>query len=161
MIGKLTAALLLFSSQAATAQQACLPPAQAGGFAAALLPSMIESAARQCAQHLPEAAFLRSGSHALAERLRAETAQDRAAAAAAILAMTGQAAPADGQDPDRMIDVLTAGFASSLDPAQCRGASDLFEALAPLPTANFGKAFGAILGVMAAGSDEPSPICRQ
>lgn len=160
MIAKLAAALSLFA-QAAPGQPPCLPPALAGGYAAALLPSMIESAARQCAGHLPDSAFLRAGSRALAERLRSDTAGDRAAAAAAILAITGQAEPAPGQDPDRMIDTLTAGFAASLDPGQCRGASDLFEALAPLPTANFGKAFGAILGVMAAGSAEQSAICRE
>jgi hypothetical protein len=157
MIAKFSAALFLLA-QANAGQQACLPPALAGTHAAALLPSMIDSAARQCTSHLPEGAFLRSGAGALAQRLRAETAGDRAAAVAAILALTGQA-PARGQDPDRMIDVLTAGFASALEPAQCRGASELLEALAPLPAANFGKAFGAILGTMAAGSDEPSPIC--
>lgn len=161
MIGKFTAALLMLVSQGAAAQEPCLPPARAGGYAAALLPSLIESAARQCAAHLPADAFLRAGARALAERLRAETAPDRAAAAVAILSITGQAAPAPGQDPDRMIDTLTAGFAASLDPAQCRGASDLFEALAPLPTTNFGKAFGAILGAMAANSDEQSAICSQ
>jgi len=158
MISKFAAALFLLA-QANPGQQACLPPALAGTHAAALLPSMIDSAARQCAAHLPEGAFLRSGGGALAQRLRAETAQDRAAAVRAILALTGQAAPAPGLDTDRMIDVLTAGFASGLEPAQCRGASALLEALAPLPAPNFGKAFGAILGTMAAGSDEPSPIC--
>jgi hypothetical protein len=158
MISKFAASLLILA-QANAGQQACLPPAEAGRHAAAILPSMIDAAARQCASHLPEAAFLRSGAGALAQRLRAETtARARAAAVTAVLALTGQA-PASGQDPDRMIDVLTAGFASALEPAQCRGASDLLEALAPLPTANFAKAFGAILGTMAAGSDEPSPIC--
>jgi hypothetical protein len=122
---------------------------------------MIDAAARQCAAHLPTNAFLGNGSRALAERLRADTAPDRAAAAAAILALTGQARPAADQDPDRMIDVLTAGFAAALEPAQCRGASELLEALAPLPTANVGKAFAAVLGVMAAGADEPSPICSE
>jgi hypothetical protein len=157
MIAKFTAALFLLA-QANAGQQTCLPPAEAGRHAAAILPSMIDAAARQCASHLPEGAFLRSGAGAIAQRLRAETtAGDRAAAVAAILALTGQA-PASGQDPDRMIDVLTAGFASALEPAQCGGASDLLEALAPLPAANFGKAFGAILGTMAAES-EPSPIC--
>lgn len=156
MISKFAASLLILSQ--ANAGQQCLPPAEAGRHAAALLPSAIDAAARQCAAHLPERAFLRTGAGALAQRLRAETVRDRAPAVAAILALTGQA-PARGQDPDRMIDVLTAGFASALEPAQCRAASDLLEALAPLPTANFGKAFGAILATMAARSEEPSPIC--
>ena len=160
MIAKFTSALFLLA-QANAAPQTCLPPALAGTHAAALLPSMIDAAARQCAAHLPQSAFLRSGAGALSQRLRADTAPDRAAAVQAILALTGQARPARVQDPDRMIDVLTAGFAAGLEPAQCRGASDLLEALAPLPTANFAKAFGAILGTMAAGSDEPSPICTE
>jgi len=158
MIAKFTAALLVLA-QAGGGQQACIPPALAGAHAAALLPSMIDAAARHCAAHLPANAFLRSGAGALAQRLRAETAADRAAAVQTVIAITGQSRPMRVQDPDRMVDLLAAAYTASMEPAQCRGASDLLEALAPLPTANFARAFGAILGTMAAGSDEPSPIC--
>lgn len=156
------AALLLAAQQPPPAPPQCLPRAQAGQLAAALLPSLIEAAARQCATHLPTGAYLGNGSRALYERLRTETVANRAAAAAAVLELTGQAAPAPGQNPDQMIGVLTANIAASLDPAQCRGASELLEALSPLPTANIAQAFSAVLGVATAqaGEDGP-PICRE
>ncbi|HYJ31557.1 MAG TPA: hypothetical protein VEW25_14600 [Allosphingosinicella sp.] len=158
----IAAALLLLGGQAAAAQDPCLPPALAGRLAAALLPSLIEAAAGHCASHLPAGAYLGNGSRALAERLRSDTAANRAAAAATLLEFTGQAEPEPGQDPDQVIGVLTANLAASLDAAQCRGASEMLEALAPLPTANVMQALAAALGVAAAGSEEDGPpICRE
>ncbi len=159
---KTLAAFLLIAAQTAPAAQQCLPPAQAGQLAAALVPALIDSAARHCAAHLPAGAFLGDGSRALSERIRADTAPLRASAAAAVLALTGQAEPAPGQDPDQMIGVLADGMAEALDAPKCRSANQLFEALAPLPTANLGQLFSAILGAGAtesAGGEDGAAIC--
>ena len=161
MIKTLAAAALLLSAQATPPAQ-CIPRAQAGQMAVALLPSLIDSMGRACATHLPAGAFLGNGSRALSERLRADTAAVRAGAVTAILAMTGQAAPAAGQNPDDMIRVLTDSFTTGVDAPSCRGASELIEALAPLPTANVAQAVSAVLGVaMTRAGDDGPPICRE
>lgn len=156
------AALLLAAQNEAVQEPQCLPRARAGELATALLPSLIDSAARQCAPHLPAGAYLGNGSRMLAQRLRTETAANRAAAAAMVLDLTGQAAPAPGQDPDQMIDVLSGSLVESLDAGRCRGSSELLEALAPLPTANIAQAIAAALGVATAeAGDDAPPICRE
>ena len=156
------AVLLLLLGQGAASAQSCLPRAQAGRMAVALVPSLIDAAARHCRAHLPAGAFLGNGSSALAERIGRETAPMRSAAAAAVLDLTGQAVPAPGQDTGPMIDTLAANLAASLDAPKCRAASELLEALAPLPTANIGQAFAAVLGAAAteAGEDAPA-ICAE
>ncbi|MEA3015655.1 MAG: hypothetical protein QOI38_377 [Sphingomonadales bacterium] len=162
MIKSIAAAALLIAGQAGAAQEECLPRARAGQLAVAMLPSLIDAAARQCGPGLPAGAYLGGGAGTLSQRLRNETAADRAAAVRTMAALTGQVEPAPGQDPDRMIDVLSAGLAASLDAPRCRAASDLLEALAPLPASNIAQAFAAALGLAAAeaGEDAP-PICRE
>ncbi|HEX9933010.1 MAG TPA: hypothetical protein VGB08_09235 [Allosphingosinicella sp.] len=155
-----TAALLL-SAQPAFAQDQCIPRPQAAQMATALVPSLIDSAAASCRAHLPAAAFLGSGSRALAERLRTDTAASRASAVAMVLQLTGQSL-AQGADQETMISTFAAGLTAGLDAAQCRGASEMLEALAPLPTANVAQAIGAALGVaMAQSADDGPPICRE
>lgn len=159
-LAAVTAALLL-AAQPAFAQGQCIPRPQAAQMATALVPSLIESAAASCRPHLPAGAFLGSGSRALAERLRADTVASRASAVAMVLQLTGQSL-AQGTDQETMIGTFAAGLTESLDAAQCRGASEMLEALAPLPTANVAKAIGAALGVaMAQSPDDGPPICRE
>ncbi|HEX8655554.1 MAG TPA: hypothetical protein VF693_10070 [Allosphingosinicella sp.] len=162
MIKSIAAAVLLLAGQGPAAAEQCLPRARAGQLAVALLPSLIDAADRLCARHLPPNSYLGNGSRALSQRLRAETAGDRTAAAEAMLGLTGQDPSTQRQDPDTMIDVMSAGLAASLDAAQCRGASEMLEALAPLPTPNIAQAFSAALGVAVAQSGEDGPpICRE
>ena len=164
MIKPLTAAaLILFSGGAATAQASqCIPRAAAAQMAVSLVPALIDSAASSCAPHLPQGAYLGAGSRALAERLRADTAAVRPSAVAMVLSLTGQPEAAPGADQDRMIRTLVEGFTASLDAAQCRGTSEMLEALSPLPTANVSRAVAAALGVALASSGEDGPpICRE
>jgi hypothetical protein len=157
----IAAAALLLSAQPAWAQGQCIPRGQAALMATALVPSLIESAASACRAHLPAGAFLGTGSSALAERLRTETAAVRAGAVAMVLQLTGQTL-AQGVDQETMIGTFAAGLTEALDPAQCRGASEMLEALAPLPTANVAQAIGAALGIaMAQSADDGPPICRE
>jgi hypothetical protein len=161
MIDKLAAALFLLSSQSAAAQLQCIPRARAAEMAVSLAPALIDAAARSCAQHLPAGAFLGNGSRALTQRLTAETAAARPGAVAMVLELTGQA-PQPGLDPSLMINTFASGLTGSLDAAGCRGASEMLEALAPLPTANIAKAVGAALGVaMAQAGEDGPPICRE
>jgi len=164
MIKPLTAgALIFFSVQTASAQTArCIPRAAAAEMAVSLVPALIDSAAAACAPHLPPGAYLGGGSRALAERLRADTAAVRPAAVAMVLSLTGQPEAAPGADQDLMVQTLVEGFTASLDPAQCRGTSEMLEALSPLPTANVSRAVAAALGVALASSGEDGPpICRE
>jgi hypothetical protein len=155
-----TAALLL-SAQPAFAQGECIPRAQAAQMATALVPSLIDSAAASCRAHLPAGAFLGNGSAVLAERLRTDTAAVRASAVEMVLQLTGQTL-AQGVDQETMIATFAGGLTEALDPAQCRGASELLEALAPLPTANVAQAIGAALGLaMAQSGEDGPPICRE
>jgi hypothetical protein len=156
------AALILFTAQAASAQSArCIPRAQAAQMATALVPSLIDSAAASCRAHLPAGAFLGGGSSALSERLRSETASHRASAVAMVLQLTGQTL-AQGVDQETMIGTFAAGLTHGLDAPQCRGASEMLEALSPLPTANVAQAIGAALGLALAQSGEDGPpICRE
>jgi hypothetical protein len=155
-----TAALLL-SAQPALAQGQCVPRAEAARMAVALMPALIDAAATSCARHLPAGAYLGSGSRALAQRLAAETAAVRPAAVAMVLQLTGQS-PAQNVDQEVMIRTFASGLTEGLGALQCRGASEMLEALAPLPTDNVAKAVSAALGVAmgAAGEDGP-PICRE
>ena len=161
MIDRMVAASLLFTAQAAAAQDECIPRPQAAQMATALVPSLIDAAATSCRAHLAAGAFLGNGSRALAERLRTDTAASRAGAVAMVLQLTGQSL-AQGADQEVMITTFAAGLTEGLDAAQCRGASEMLEALAPLPTANVAQAIGAALGVAVAGSSEDAPpICRE
>lgn len=154
-------ALLLLAAQPALAQDQCIPRAQAAQMAVSLVPSLIDSAAGSCRTHLPAGAFLGNGSTALAERLRTDTASVRASAVAMVLQLTGQT-PSPGLDQELMLRTFAAGLTAGLDPAQCRGASEMLEALAPLPTANVAQAIGAALGVaMAQSGEDGPPICRE
>jgi hypothetical protein len=97
----------------------------------------------------------------LTQRLTAETAAARPGAVAMVLELTGQT-PQPGLDPNLMINTFASGLTGGLDAAQCRGASEMLEALAPLPTANISKAVGAALGVaMAQAGEDGPPICRE
>ena len=160
-IAAATAALLL-SAQPAWAQGQCIPRAQAAQMATALVPSLIDSAANSCRAHLPAGAFLGNGSSALAERLRADTAAVRAGAVAMVLQLTGQTL-AQGVDQETMINTFASGLTAALDAGQCRGASEMLEALSPLPTANVSQAVAAALVfAMASTADEDAPpICRE
>jgi hypothetical protein len=78
-----------------------------------------------------------------------------------VLELTGQT-PQPGLDQDLMINTFAAGLTEGLDAAQCRGASEMLEALSPLPTANIAQALGAALGVaMAQAGEDGPPICRE
>ncbi|HEX8194040.1 MAG TPA: hypothetical protein VF552_14185 [Allosphingosinicella sp.] len=155
------AAALLLSAQPALAQGQCIPRARAAQMAVSLAPALIDAAARSCASHLPAGAFLGGGSRALSQRLTAETAAARPGAVAMVLELTGQT-PQPGLDPNLMINTFASGLTASLDAAQCRGASEMLEALAPLPTANFAQAVGAALGIaMARAGEDGPPICRE
>ena len=155
------AAALLLSAQPALAPVQCIPRAQAAQMATALVPALIDSAASSCRAHLPAGAFLGAGSTALAERLRTDTAAVRAGAVAMMLQLTGQTL-AQGVDQETMINTFAGGLTEVLDAAQCRGASEMLEALAPLPTANVAQAIGAALGIaMAQSADDGPPICRE
>lgn len=162
MLAGSTGALALLAAQPAFAQSRCIPRAAAAEMAVSLVPALIDSAATACAAHLPPGAYLGAGSRALAERLRTDTAAVRPAAVAMVLSLTGQPEPAPGADQDRMVQTLVEGFTASLDPAQCRGTSEMLEALSPLPTANVSRAVAAALGVALASSGEDGPpICRE
>ena len=155
------AALFLLSGQGAAAQSRCIPRAQAAQMAVSLAPALIDAAARSCAPHLRPGAFLGGGSRARSQRLTAESAAHRAGAVAMVLELTGQT-PQPGLDPNLMINTFASGLTGSLDAAQCRGASEMLEALAPLPTPNIAKAVGAALGVaMAQAGEDGPPICRE
>jgi len=155
-----TAALLL-AAQPALAQGQCIPRAQAAQMAVSLTPALIDAAARSCTAHLPAGAFLGNGSRSLGARLTADTAAVRAGAVAMVLQLTGQT-PQPGLDQNLMINTFAAGLTEGLDAAQCRGASEMLEALAPLPTANIAQAIGAALGVaMAQSGEDGPPICRE
>ena len=156
------AALAFVSAQPAIAQQPqCLPRAQAAQMAVSLMPALMDSAARSCAAHLPTGAFLGNGSRALSQRLTAETAAHRAGAVAMVLELTGQT-PQPGLDQNLMINTFADGLTGSLDAAKCRGASEMLEALAPLPTPNIAQAVSAALGVaMAQAGEDGPPICRE
>lgn len=153
--------LSLLGAQPALAQGQCVPRAQAAQMAVALMPSLIDAAAQACAARLPAGAYLGSGSRALSERLRTETAAVRPGAVAMVLQMTGQT-PSPGLDQELMLRTFAAGLTEGLDAAQCRGASEMLEALSPLPTANVARAVGAALGVaMAQAGEDGPPICRE
>jgi hypothetical protein len=162
MIAKL-AALALVAAQAEAAPEAapCLPRDQAGEMAVVLIPSLIDNAARRCAGHLPQGAFLGTGSAAMTARLRAETAPFRDRAVARILELTGQVvAPAEGTSNDQMIELVTASMTGALETERCPSASDLVESLSPLPARNLGQMFGVIIGIAGeiAGEDAPQ-VC--
>ena len=162
-LAALSAALLLSAQPAfAQAQQSrCIPRAEAAQMATALVPSLIDSAASSCRARLPAGAYLGTGSRALSERLRTETAGVRAGAVAMILQLTGQTL-SQGVDQETMIATFAAGLTQGLDAPQCRGASEMLEALAPLPTANVAQAIGAALGLaMAQAGEDGPPICRE
>ena len=160
LVAAATAALFL-SAQPALAQSRCIPRAEAARMAVALTPALIDAAARSCASRLPAGAFLGGGSRALSTRLATETASVRPAAVAMVLEMTGQRART-GLSPDLMINTFASGLTASLDAAQCRGVSEMLEALSPLPTDNVAKAVGAALGVaMANAGEDGPPICRE
>lgn len=164
MIDKLAAAALLLASQGASEAGQCIPRAAAGQMAVALVPSLIDAVSARCAPQLPAGAFLSNGSQAMAERLRSETAATRDQAITGMLELTGQpAAAADGQDPELLLATLAAGFTAALDPVQCRSASELLEALSPLPAQNLAQMFGAMVTVAAAAAgDEDAPaICPE
>lgn len=162
MIDKLAAAFLHLAGQTIAAEQACIPRTQAAEMAVSLVPALIDAATGTCAEHLPAGAFLGTGSRALAERLSADTVAVRANAVSMILELTGQGALAPGQDQELMIRTFASGIAGALDPAQCRGASEMIEALAPLPTANIAQAVSAALGIaMAQAGEDGPPICRE
>lgn len=155
------AAALLLSAQPAFAQGQCIPRARAAQMAVSLTPALIDAAARSCAPHLPAGAFLGNGSRALSQRLTADSAAHRAGAVSMVLELTGQT-PQPGLDQDLMINTFAAGLTEGLDAAQCRGASEMLEALSPLPTENVAKALGAALGVaMAQAGEDGPPICRE
>ena len=161
MIKSFATAALLVSAQTPAAQPQCIPAPVAGQMVTSLLPTIIDTLARQCGPHLPAGAFLGERSHALAERMRAETAAIRGPAVAAILEMTGQDAARAGEDAEQPIRVFAESMAGDVNPVRCRSASDLIEALAPLPTANFAQAFSAVLAIAAAeGGEDGPPICR-
>jgi hypothetical protein len=164
MIDKLAAAALLLASQGASEAGQCIPRGAAGQMAAALVPSLIDALSARCASQLPAGAFLGNGSRAMAERLRSETAAIRDQAVSGILELSGQpATPGEGQDPDQLLATLAAGFTAALDPVQCRSASELLEALSPLPAQNLAQMFGAMVTVAAAAAgDEDAPaICAE
>ena len=163
MIDKMIAAALMLAAQGGSQAGQCIPPRAAGQMAAALVPSLIDAVRARCASQLPAASFLATGAGAMAERLRGETAATRDQAVAAILELSGQPASGEGQDPALLLGTLAQGFTAALDPAQCRSASDLLEALSPLPAQNLGLMFGAAIAVASAASDDEDgpPICRE
>ncbi len=162
----LIAAALLISQATTPPPRPCLSTQEAGAMAAVAVPELVEAFAQRCSQHLPETAFLRSGTSALVERWRAESGPHRDTAFAAL----GRMAPpgAQGTPPDvalrAMIGGLAGGMAAKLDPATCNHLSGFVESLAPLPAANVAQLVGSVMGFGKAMSGEKEgegpPICR-
>ena len=161
MIEKIAAAALLLAGQAGTAPE-CMPRAATGQIVVVLLPSVIDIVTERCSAHFAAGGFLGDGSRAMARRLRSETAAVRAIAVAGILQLSGQpAVPAEGQDPEEMINLVTGSMMPEMDASMCRSASDVLEALSPLPAANLAQMSGAIVAAYAAraGEGDAPAIC--
>lgn len=160
MIDKLMAAALILGGQAQAAPEACLPRAMAGQMAVVLLPSVLATLETRCAAHVPAGSFIGAGTQAMAQRLRAETADIRPMAVAGILMLTGQ--PLGTGDPEVMMNTVTSGMIPELDAAKCRNAGELAESMSPLPARNLAQMSGAIValyaGAVGEGGEAPA-IC--
>ena len=164
MIDKIAAAFLLLASQGASEPGQCLPRQAAGQMAAVLLPSAIEALGARCAAHLPASGFLATGGNAMAQRLRTETAAFRDRAMEGILEFAGQPGViAPGQNPELMLALVTGSMIPELDAATCRSASELLEALSPLPADNIVRMSAALISVYAAhhAEDGAPAICPE
>jgi hypothetical protein len=162
----LTAAILV-APQIALAQEAkpCLSRTEAADFAVAMLPSFIEGLGRKCAAVLSPSAFLRTGSGALVQQLRAEAARRSEGANRAVMKILGSDVP-EGVSSTTMVkffeEGMTGEMVKDVKEKDCAAVDRLLGALAPLPAANFGSFIGAFLEVGVAGSDKSSPfaICE-
>ncbi|HEX8525824.1 hypothetical protein [Allosphingosinicella sp.] len=161
MIEKFAAALLLLAAQPGTSPE-CMPRESTGQMVVVLLPSVIDVVTERCTPHARAGSFLGERSRAMAQRLRTETAAVRSAAVSGILRLSGQpAVPGEGQDPEVMINLVTASMMPEMDAQMCRSAGDVLEALSPLPASNLALMSAAIVAAYAAraGEDDAPAVC--
>jgi hypothetical protein len=147
MIANALAAAALLMAQ--PNQQSCITKEQAGDLAIVVLPDLVNSVAAQCAPHLPETAFLRRGATEFVQRLRTEAGSRRESALAAFQRFTNGRLP-QGLSPEAALSGMSTGMLSGmsnrLNARTCPEVSRMFEALAPLPAANFAMLISSAVG---------------
>jgi hypothetical protein len=161
MISHIAAAAAMIAAQAAPAAQGpCLARADAANLMVVVAPAFIEGAASRCATMLPEGAFLRGQSGALAERIRADGRDRHQSVLDAFSRMSGRPLPA-GARPEALTgsigQMLTASVTPRMDAAACAGVSGALEAMAPLPTDNIGRLLASMLPLLASGMEGRTP----
>lgn len=139
-LSSLVAVLALCATTAAQAAPAprCLNPAEMHGLIAYFLPEVVGEVSRNCAAHLPAAAYLRTGLPRLGERLARAKPANWPVARAAFLKISEDkdmknlaGLPDEALRP--MVDaVMGEKIRIPISPATCGEVNDISEALAPL-----------------------------
>ena len=163
MIGHvLTAAALVFSQGA---QRQCITRDQAADLAVVLLPEVVNSMAQQCATHLPESAFLRSGVNAYLQQLRTEAAARRASAMSAFGALTNGQLP-QGVSPEAALSGMSSGMMAQsmsgrMNAQTCPEIDRFMQALSPLPASSWATMVSSGIGIALAMRPAPAPAAGQ
>jgi hypothetical protein len=143
----------------------CLTRAEAATLSVFFLPSLIEGAASRCRSVLPADAFLRSGSKALADRLRRERGDDWPRVKPLIERISGEELPTLFGEETTMkmaeggaVTAILAAF----DKKDCETMDMAFDAIAPLPAENFGKVMVMLFefGAKKEEANVPFRICE-
>lgn len=157
-------ALLGLSAQVA-AQPACLTNAEAETVIQAMLPSLITNVSEQCGAHLPIDADLIARGHMLAERYEpaANAVRSEAAGLALRILDDNEGVPAFGADSggELVLGIFEMGIAvamaDAMDANSCPTANRIFNALEPLPSANFSSLLVLLIEMGSRDDEDGSP----
>ncbi|HEV2745826.1 MAG TPA: hypothetical protein VGW34_00835 [Allosphingosinicella sp.] len=148
MIQPLLAAAMVLSQAAAPAPQSCLTRPEAADVALVMLPGVIDGAASKCASALPRDAFLRTGSRAMAERLRRESAKRASQAIAAFAKLGDEPMPSGVSEATmkQLVEEVAAGaIVEGIKVRDCAAVNEVVEALAPLPAPNLATVVAVLM----------------
>jgi hypothetical protein len=157
MIQTALAAALLVAQVSSPAAKPCLNRAEAADLALLMLPGFIDGLAKTCGPRLPQTAFLRTGSGALAARIRSESAAGAPRGLAAFDKVGDEPMPpgVSAATMRQLLDEISTSMADSMvKPADCAAADEMIGALSPLPAASLGKVV-AVLMQLGTKSDGP------
>lgn len=157
MIPQTVAAALLIVQASPSAERPCMTPQEAGDVAVAMLPYVVDAAARHCRAHVSDDSFIATGAGAWSERLRRDGGPRRASALRGIAKMSGAEAP-EGIGGDAAFQffaqMISVALSASIRPESCAQVDTIARSLEPLPTDNIANLIGATLTLAVANANQ-------
>lgn len=156
-----TAACIALPASAVAQDGKCVSRAESQAVVAHLMPTLLESAGKNCAPKLGNSSYIAANGAALSAKLTPLSKKAWPATKAALERQSGDALP----DNEMLLDLgrvaIAEGITGKLDADSCGMVDQLMRQLAPLPPENLAKVFALFLETgLNESKNSPIKVCQ-